>query len=167
MPIKNIGKKLKNGFAGSYTRHPDYIVASRVASGELKFGTVVYYSDDNGTVKAADASFTAEKFAGVVCAEVKSSINYIDQNYGSYKDKSMASIMQRGSVTVANPKKDAGIGKPVYVCIIEEETNKVGDLLAAAGTTGANYKLLTNCQWGSNSDENGNAELVILTRLNA
>ena len=172
MSGKVIGTSLNNGFAGCYARQPDMIIQTRAnkeATDNIKFGTVL--ENTVGGVKKATATFTNAKFAGIAGREVKSALNYADQNAGGeYQPNEAVSVFQRGSINVICANGNPAVGGAVYVALTTSAFSgaKVGDIAAAVtGTANTDYITLTNAQWGGAKDANGVAELVLLTRANA
>ena len=168
-----VGKTMGHGFAGSYSRQPDMIIDSVPAGSEIGFGDPVTY-DSNGNAVTIPAhlltasTFTASSFVGVASREVKSAINYIDQNKGSYALKEIASIMKRGHINVVCQRGTAALNGDVYVRVAENAsypTAKVGGFEAASDTT--NSVKLTNAKWAGSADGNNVAELAILSQINA
>lgn len=167
MPGKVIGKSLNNGFAGSFARTPDSIIATRPnkSDGDILFGAVLI-NDGAGGVKPSDNTFTAAAFVGIAGRETKSALNYLDQDGGGvYTQNEAVSVFQRGSIAVVCKAGTPVVGGKVYVRIEADTGKAIGDLEAVAD--GANNVLLTNAQWGGEKDANGVCELVLLTRINA
>lgn len=164
-----IGKDFPHGFAGCFARQPDMIVQTRPAGGEanIPFGTPLVYDTDGKSVVAAGATFAAANFVGVAGFEIKSVLTYLDQSAGAYAPGEAVSVFQRGSINVKAYGTPA-LGGAVYIRTAASETytgEPVGCFTATneSGDTVA----LANCQWGGPADENGIAELVILTRNKA
>ncbi len=168
MPGKVIGKSLNHGFAGSYARTPDSIIATRpnTSDANIRFGAALEV-DEEGGVKAAGADFAAGKFAGVAARETKSALSYIDQNVGEYAPDEAVSVFQRGSINVLCQGGTPALGGKAYVLTADAADTEVkaGDFTADSTVEGAVE--LTNAQWGGSKDANGVAELVLLTRINA
>lgn len=171
MPGKTIGNTLNRGFAGTYARQPDMIIATLPNHGDtnIVFGSPLMSTldVDLGGVKNVDATLTADNFIGVAGKEIKSNFYYEDQNRGGeYAVNEAVSVFQRGSISVivqgaTVPKR----GDPVYVRTVVDGTLVVGGW-EAAEVTGENV-LIPNAQWGSAPDNRGVAELVLLTRIHA
>lgn len=167
MPGKTIGRDMNFGFAGSYARHPEMMVATRPNNddGNIRFGSPLMI-DGNGGVVAVDDSFTADKLAGIAGKEIKSGLSYLDQNSGGeYAPKEAVYVFQRGSINVLCKTGDPAVNGDVYVRTVADGDKEVGDF-ETAEDTGKNI-LLTNAQWGGSKDPNGIVELVLLTRVNA
>lgn len=167
-----IGKDMPHGFAGCYARQPDMIVETRPAGGDtpITYGTPLVYDTEKPAVVAAGAGFTAANFAGVAGFEIKSALTYLEQQAGQYAPGEPVSVFQRGSINVKCSNGTPVVGGPVYIRVTANEelpNAPVGGFEAVADETPANTVQLTNCQWGGPADENGIAELVILTRANA
>ena len=163
---------MPHGFAGCYARQPDMIVNTRPAGGDtpITYGTPLVYDAEKPAVVAAGAGFTAAKFAGVAGFEIKSALTYLEQQAGQYAPGEPVSVFQRGSINVKCNNGDPVVGGPVYIRVTKNEAlpnAPVGGFEAVEDDTSANTIQLTNAQWGGPADENGIAELVILTRANA
>lgn len=169
-----IGKDMPHGFAGCYARQPDMIVQTRPVGGaaNIPFGTPLVYGTKPAVV-AAGAGFTAASFAGVAGFEIKSALTYLDQAGGAYAPGEAVSVFQRGSINVLCQGGTPAVGGAVYILVAESEQGDlanapVGSFVASAdSTTTSNTVQLPNAQWGGPADENGVAELVLLTRANA
>lgn len=164
---QNIGAAMPHGYAGSFARQPDMIVTTRPAGAELIFGAAVKY-DAAGAVVPMGAGDAAATFVGVAAREVKSALNYLDQNTGRYAAKEAVPVFQRGAVNVICQKGTPKLGGAVYIRIAANEsfpTAAVGGFEAEAD--GANTVQLENCQWAGPADASKVAELRILTMTNA
>lgn len=164
---QNIGTAMPHGFAGSYARQPDMIVNTRPGGETILFGTALKYGD-NGTVLPMGAGDEAGAFVGVAAREIKSALNYLDQNIGSFAINDAVSVFQRGAVNVLCQKGVPKLGGAVYVRIAENASYPG----AAAGgfeaeADGDNTVQLTNCQWAGPADASKVAELRILTMQSA
>lgn len=167
MSGKVIGLTLNNGFAGSYSRQPDMSIQTRpnVGSAPIAFGSCLYASG-NG-VKAADASFTAEKFVGVASRQVQTQLNYLNQNgAGEYPVNAPVSVFQLGRINVQVASGSPALYGTVYVFTAVGTNNEPIGSFGCASDSGKNVAL-TNAQWGGTKDANGIAELVILNTINA
>lgn len=111
---QTIGGAMPHGYAGSYARQPDMIVTTRPAGAEIVFGAAVKY-DAAGAVVPLGAGGTADAFAGVAAREVKSALDYLDQNTGRYAAKEAVPVFQRGAVNVICQKGTPRLGGAVYV----------------------------------------------------
>lgn len=166
-----IGKTMTNGYAGSYSRQPDSVIDSHPLTGEanVNFGlAVVYDSENDGGVVLPATGTTATQFLGVALREVKSALNYLDQNTGSYVPGDAVPVLKRGCVNVLCQRGTPAIGGAVYLRITANGTYPnavVGGFEAEADTT--NTVQLTNCQWKGTADVNGIAEMRIMTIINA
>lgn len=173
MNPQRIGKTMPHGFAGSYARQPDMIVGTRPAGGSdnILFGAPLQY-DANGNVVAMGAGSTATQFVGIAARELKSSLNYLQQDVGQYAPKEPVSVFQRGCINVQCLVGVPKLGGAVYLRVKANEAKPAGVVggLEAAPDTGdaaSNTVQLTNCQWGGPADANSIAELRILTMNNA
>ncbi len=166
---QNIGKTMPNGFAGSYARQPDMIIATRALGGSdaLTFGVPLKY-DADGKVVLFGAGSAAADFVGVAAAEVKSATSYLNQTAGEYTTGDAVAVFQRGAVNVLCKRGTAALGGDVYIRIAANATYPnaaIGDFEASAD--GVNSVKLTNCQWAGGQDGDNVAELRILTMANA
>lgn len=165
-----IGKDMPHGFAGCYARQPDMIVETRPAGGSapIAFGAPLVYGSDGVTVEAAGAAFATANFVGVAGFEIKSALTYLDQQAGQYAPGEAVSVFQRGSINVKVYDGTPALNGTVYVRTAASDTYTTGVVggFSATNESGSTVAL-TNCKWGGPADENGIAELVILTKLNA
>lgn len=167
MPGKVIGQTLNHGFAGSYARHPDMLIMTRPngSAENIVFGTALEVAP-GGKVIPATATITAATFAGVAGKEIKTQLNYLDQNAGGvYAPNETVSVFQRGSINVLCPNDSPAANGPVYIRISVDGAKQIGDF-EAVSITGENV-LIPNAQWGGVKDINNVAELVLLYRVNA
>ena len=100
--------------------------------------------------------------------EVKSAMDYLDQNTGMYRPGEAVPVMKRGSVNVVCQNGTPGAGGAVYV---RTKANAAYPAAAIGGfeaveDAGSSVKL-ANAQWKGSADANRVAELCILTRNNA
>lgn len=161
-----IGKTMMHGYAGSYSRQPDSVIDTHPLEGDVAvvFGAAVVYGTD-GAVVPFGADGTAEMFLGVAVREVKSAMDYLNQNEGSYRPGEAVPVMKRGCVNVLCQNGIPAVGGTVYVRVKENEAfpnAAVGGFEAAADS--ANSVALANAEWKGTADANGIAELCILTR---
>lgn len=165
MSGKTIGKSLNYGYAGNYARQPDMIIGSFQVdedSRPIKFGEPVFLNAD-GTISAFEDGGTAETFVGVASSEVKSVFDYNSME-GVYGPEQLASVMQRGSISVlcnvGNPK----IGGKVYIRKIINPS-VIGSVPGGfeAQADGDNTIEIKNCVWRTDKDGNNIAELLIRT----
>lgn len=168
---QNIGMTMPHGFAGSYARQPDMIVDTRPAGGgaQIPFGAALVY-DAGGAVIPMGTGATAGKFVGVAARELKSALNYLEQDVGAYAPKEAVPVFMRGCVNVKCQNGTPKLGGAVYVRVAANAAlpnAAVGGFEAVADSTAANTVQLTNCQWAGPADANGVAELRILTINNA
>ena len=163
-----IGKTMPHGYAGSYSRQPDMVVNTRPAGGTepIPFGAALTYdSEKNAVVFGTQAS---NSFIGVAGREVKSSVNYMDQNTGAYMPGEAMPVFMRGAIHVKCQRSTPSLGGAVYVRTAANEEHPgcvVGGFEAEADA--GKTTMLGNCQWGGPADANGVAELIIMTRANA
>ena len=162
-----IGKTLQHGFAGSYSRQPDTIIDTHPAAGAIAFGAGVVYGT-GGAVRTAATGDTAAAFVGVAVREVKSALNYLDQNKGSYAQYDAVPVIKRGCVNVLCTNGTPALDGDVYLRITanaSKPNSPVGGFEAAADST--NSIKLTNVKWKGAADVNGVAEIRILETLHA
>ncbi len=163
-----IGKTMQHGYAGSYARQPDMVVDSEPLGGdrEVPFGAPVVMGE-NGTAMAWAEDFTAENFWGVAVREVKSSLDFLNQNEGVYRPGEAIPVMKRGCVNVICQAGTPAPGGIVYIRTKADQAkpNAVVGGFEATADAGNNIAL-TNAQWKGAADANGVAELRILTILN-
>jgi len=81
MKGQTIGKTMPHGYAGSYARQPDMVVDTAPLSGteEVPFGAPVMMGAGGAAAPWAAGS-GEDKFWGVAVREIKSSLNYLNQN---------------------------------------------------------------------------------------
>lgn len=157
-----IGKTMPHGFAGSYSRQPDMIVATLPAGGTnpIVFGTPLKLS--SGKVVPMGSGDAATAFIGVAGREFKSSLEYLSQGDGAYAPSEAVSVFERGKINVVCQKGTPALGGSVYVRVAANSsypTAVVGGFEAEADST--NTVLLTNCNWYGPADANKVAELSI------
>lgn len=164
---QNIGISMPHGYAGGYARQPDMIVNTRPAGGQIVFGAALKYDENQNVVRMGDGAAAAD-FVGVAAREIKSALNYLDQNTGMYAEKEAVPVFMRGAVNVICQKGTPQLGGEVYVRIAENGSYPgavAGGFEAEAD--GGNTVKLENCQWAGPADVNKVAELRILTMQNA
>ena len=165
-----IGAEMPHGFAGCYARQPDMIVNTRPAGGttNIPFGAPLVYDTDGVSVVQAGASFAAADFVGVAGAEIKSALSYLTPGNGEFAPGEPVGVFMRGSINVKCYDGTPALGGAVYVRTAASGTYTTGVVggFSATNESGSTVAL-TNCQWGGPADENGVAELVILTRQSA
>lgn len=162
-----IGKTLQHGYAGSYSRQPDTIIDTHPAAGAIAFGAGVVYGT-GGAVRTAATGDTAAAFVGVAVREVKSALNYLNQNAGSYAQYDAVPVIKRGCVNVICQNGTPAVDGDVYLRItanVSKPNCPVGGFEAAADST--NSVKLTNVKWKGAADANGVAEIRILETLHA
>jgi hypothetical protein len=165
MPGSVIGTSLTFGFPGSFARTPDQIIRSYPVADDaddILFGAAVTRAGSDGTVKPAETLTAATEFLGVAVRRVQSAKIYPQQNVGTYSENEIADVILRGAVSVTVTAGAPTIGGAVY---IRKATGLF--VTAAEGSAGVDTLLLSNCQWGSEADANGVAELVLLERTGA
>lgn len=170
---QTIGKSMPNGYAGSYSRQPDSVIDTHALSSahgtpNVRFGMGVVVSGNDGEVTLPASGATADHFVGVAVREVKSALDFLNQNEGVYRPGEPVAVIKRGCVNVVCQKGTPKAGGAVHMRIAENEAYPN----AAAGgfeaeADGENTVQLTNCQWKGRADANGIAELRILTIINA
>ena len=164
---QNIGMTMHHGYAGSYARQPDMIVNTRPGGTEIPFGSPLKYGD-NGTVLPMGVGDAAAAFIGVAAREIKSALNYLEQNVGAFADGDAVSVFQRGAVNVLCQKGTPKLGGAVYVRVAENASYPgaaPGGFEAEADDT--KTVQLTGCQWAGPADAAKVAELRILTMQSA
>jgi hypothetical protein len=164
-----IGKTMPHGYAGSYSRQPGAVVDTHPLAGEdaVPFGAALVYGT-GGAVVPFGGSSTAEAFLGVAVREVKSAMDYLDQNTGLYRPGEAVPVMKLGSVNVVCQNGTPVTGGAVYVrtkASAAYPAAAVGGFEAAEDT--GNSVKLANAQWKGSADASRVAELCILTRNNA
>lgn len=163
---QNIGKTMPHGFAGSYSRQPDMIVATFPAGGSanIPFGTPLKLS--SGKVVPMGAGDNPYDFLGIASFEVKSALDYTNQGTGVYAPNDPTSVFQRGKLNVKCQRGTPAYGGAVYLRVeanASYSTAAVGGLEASAD--GTKTIQLTNCAWAGPADANGIAELSILSLM--
>ena len=162
MPLtpQTIGLNMSHGFAGSYARQPDMIVNTAPLGGTavIAFGTPLVRGE-NGAVIPMGAGNTGNQFIGVAGREVKSPMEFFNQNVGQYAPEEPVSVFQRGCINVKCQKGSPSIDGTVYVRVTASGKYVVGGFEAEAD--GANTVALVNAQWNGPADNNGVAELRI------
>ena len=111
---QNIGKTMNHGYAGSYARQPDMIANTHPAGAAIAFGAALQY-DADGAVVPMGAGSTAEDFVGVASREVKSALNYLEQDIGSYAESEAVPVFMRGAINVKCSVGTPKLGGAVYV----------------------------------------------------
>ena len=168
MPGQNIGLTMANGFPGGYARQPDMIVDTHPLGGSdnVAFGTPLIYS--SGKVVAFGSTGTAAAFVGVAAREIKSALNYLDQNKGEFAPNEAVPVFKRGCINVQNHVGTPALGGAVYIRITANSSIPAGVVGGfEASADGSNTIKLTNCQWHGAADSNGVAEIRIMTCNNA
>lgn len=166
-----IGKTMDHGYAGSYARQPDSVIDSHPLTGtaNVPFGLAVVRDTTNAhAVVLPTDSTTAAQFLGVAVREIKTAVDYLNQNVGQYAPGQAVPVMKRGCVNVKCQKGTPAVGGAVYLRVKANssyETAVVGGFEAEADST--NTVQLTNCQWKGEADPNGIAEMRIMTIINA
>lgn len=164
-----IGKRMLNGYAGSFSRQPDTVIDTHPYAGNdaLAFGAPVKYGT-NGAVVLAGASTAAADFLGVALRETKSATDYLNQEKGTYVSGDAVPVIKRGCVNVKCYNGTPAVDGDVYLRITANASlpnAPVGGLEAAADST--NSVKLTNVKWKGAADANGIAEIRILEMLHA
>lgn len=173
MKGQTIGKIMPHGYAGSYARQPDMVVDTHPLEGaeNVAFGSAVVMGT-NGAAAPWGESSTADKFLGVAVREVKSSLDYMNQNVGEYRPGEAISVMKRGCINVICQEGTPIPGGKVYVRVKINSAKPnavIGGFEAAEDKDDTNsYNVaLANAQWKGSTDANGVAEMRILTIVNA
>ena len=166
-----IGKTMDHGYAGSYARQPDSVIDSHPLTGtaNVPFGLAVVRDTTNAhAVVLPTDSTTAAQFLGVAVREIKTAVDYLNQNIGQYAPGQAIPVIKRGCVNVKCQKGTPAVGGAVYLRVKANssyETAVVGGFEAEADST--NTVQLTNCQWKGEADPNGIAEMRIMMIINA
>lgn len=164
-----IGTSMPHGYAGSYSRQPDMVVDTHPLAGDegIRFGAPVVMGAD-GAAAAWGGSSVADGFLGVAVREVKSAIDFMNQNEGAYRPGEAIPVMKRGCVNVICQAGTPAAGGAVYVRtkVNGANPNAVVGGFEAAEDAGNNVAL-PNAQWKGSADANGVAELRLLTITNA
>ena len=165
---QTIGTSFPHGYAGTYARQPDMIVPT-LKSGEttnnIPFGAAVFY-DANGNAALPGSSATAQDFAGIATAEIKTSLGYLSESGGYYAPGDILPVMARGRINVKCQRGTPAFRGAVYARIATNASYPnavIGGLEAASDST--NSIQLLNAVWGGAADANGIAELIILSLL--
>lgn len=177
---------LNLGFVGQFTRTSNArgILARQVLAttpNPISFGAPVVMIPDavGGTIQsvadyiAGSGTFTAAKFAGVACREIKTNLTFPTTpgtlSIGQYAQGGMGEYGVEGYVLVniTNGASSARAGGTVYVRIVVNgaiPAGLVGDFEAVAD--GSNTVALTNAYFRTGVvDANGNAEIVMPNRV--
>lgn len=162
---QSIGAQMPHGFAGAYARQPDMIVNTAKLAGDTPaaFGTPLVRDSATAGVKPMGSGSTATQFIGIAGREIKSAVQYLEQDAGAYWPGDAVSVFQRGCINVFCQRGTPAADAPVYVRVTASETYPnavVGGYEAEAD--GANSVELTNAIWAGPADANGVAELWIL-----
>ena len=165
---QTIGTSFPHGYAGSYARQPDQIIPtlkSGETTGNIPFGAAVFY-DAYGNVTLPTDSATAQSFAGIAAAEIKTNLGYLSESGGYYAPGDIMPVMARGRINAKCQNGAPAFRGAVYVRIATNASYPnavIGGLEAASDST--NSIQLLNCVWGGTADANGIAELIILSLL--
>lgn len=170
------------GYPGSYSRMPDDIVMAKPVnskSDDIPFGSAVILNSDN-TYKVADATLTADNFAGIAVREVKQGLMYstagvIDEQ-GVYQAYDPCDVLLRGCTVIKMGAGKTGAAAPtaggkVAVRIALDSTNApkalVGDFEVAPDSTDETLVTLPNVVFTTGEkDANGVIEVTVKTRNN-
>lgn len=160
-----IGKSMNHGYAGGYSRQPDMVIDSHPLGGDsaVTFGAPLVYSSD-GKVVPFGATGTASEFVGIASREIKSAVNFLDQNTGQYQVGEAVSVFKRGCINVVCNVGTPKLGGKVYVRTGVNTSFPLGVVggFEAAEDAGNTIEL-TNCEWCGEKDVNNVAELRIKT----
>lgn len=148
---KTIGTTLLNGFAGTYSRHPDMIVTTEpcVEANGIDFGLALQRGATGGVKLCTDTS----KFCGVAARQVKQSYSLTEEG-GRYEKDDAVSVFKRGAISVICKS-----GTPVINGAVEVDA--AGNFVATGGTA------LTGVVWGSLPDANKVCDIILLSRVGA
>ena len=100
---QTIGKTMPHGYAGSYSRQPDSVIDTHPLAGtaNVPFGLAVVRDSANANAVTLPATgTTAAQFLGVAVREIKSAVDYLNQNQGQYFPGEAVPVMKRGCVNV-------------------------------------------------------------------
>lgn len=166
-----IGKTMPHGYAGSYARQPDSVIDSHPLTGDanVQFGlAVVRDATNKHAVVLPTSTSTAAQILGVAVREVKSATDYLNQDVGQYVPGEAVPVLKRGCVNVKCQNGTPAPGGTVYVRIAEN-SGVSGAVIGGFEATADDTKsvALTNAQWKGEADENGIAEIRIMTIINA
>lgn len=170
------------GYPGSYARTPDDIVMNKPVSGsseDIKFGTAVILNANN-TYSKADATLTAENFAGIAVREVKQGLMYstygVVDEQGAYQAYDPCDVLLRGNTVVKLGAGKTGAAAPtaggkVAVRIALDAVNAsnalVGDFEVAPADDDENLVVLSNVVFTTGElDANRVVEISIKNRNN-
>jgi hypothetical protein len=178
---------LNLGFLGNVSRMGERVIAARqvlpTTANPLNFGdSVVIVPDSTGgtyqSVKdfiVGGGTFTAPRFAGIVCRNVKTNLIYVGlgnvqtPQIGQFAPGQMAEALERGSITVKINNGTPVSQGPVYLRILVNAgipAGVVGGLEAVAD--GTNTVVLVGVVFRTGVlDANGVAEITILSRTAA
>ena len=168
---QTIGKTMPHGYAGSYSRQPDSVIDTHPLAGtaNVPFGLAVVRDSTNANAVTLPATgTTAAQFLGVAVREIKSAVDYLNQNQGQYFPGEAVPVMKRGCVNVHCQKGTPAVGGAVYLRISANSSYEdavVGGFEAEADST--HTVQLANCQWKGGADANGIVEMRIMTIINA
>jgi hypothetical protein len=172
-----IGISFNIGYPGQISRSAgDETFSRQVQSTDaegISFGDVVVLNSNNtytdlAVFIAAGGTFTAAKFCGIACREVKQELVYLEQStgFGVYQPGEFADVLLKGTVPVVVNVGTPTAGGTVYVRIAANggiPDGVVGGIEAAAD--GSNTVALTNAKFTTgDQDENNVAEVTILYR---
>lgn len=165
MPGTTIGIRLKNGYAGTYSRTADCIIQNRIAKTAIAFGQAVILNDDN-TWSLVGSETTAVQVAGIAVREVVQANTFNPQSNPDYNPKDPCDVLVRGNCVVKCQRGTPKAGAAVYV-----RTKVNGDYADAvvggfeAEADGSNSVQVTNIEWTTGViDTNNIAEVTVKTR---
>lgn len=167
-----IGRQLDYGFAGNYARQSDMIIdrAHNAGTTNIVYGmpcmfTGTQTSEDG--VTNVDATFTADNFAGIAVAAIKSPNSFVDQGEGgAYRPDEMVGLMQRGSISVISVEGTPYRNAPVYVRVAPDAGGlyPIGDFTTV--DTAGETVLLPNAVFHTDKDGRNVTEIRLKTILN-
>lgn len=159
---QNIGTQMPHGFAGTYSRQPDMIVNTFPCGQDaIPFGTPVKLSA--GKVVPMGTGSAAADFIGIAAAEIKSSVNFLDQSQGVYTKDDAVAVFQRGAINVKCQRGTPTYNGAVYVRITENASYPTA-VVGGFETDADSGKCIAvpTLKWVGAADSNGIAEARII-----
>lgn len=170
MPGKVIGTEFTHGFPGQLSRSIDEIIEAfpNASDDSIAFGTPVVLDSDKSGVVPFTASSKAADVIGFAVRIAKTNETY-GKDDACYMPGETVSVLKRGAMTVSVKAGTPAKGNAVYVRNAAGTGKAVGDIVAAAESTGGESSTattveLTGVVFGGPKDADGNAEIILLTR---